>query len=262
MFKLSYFPDIWLFDVDGTLTPAGGVIDARFEEWLYTFALHHDVRVVTGGDHVRIERQLGSRLFKALTKAYCCLGSSTWGKGKQLSVSMFEPSPTLLSFSRGLATQSKFGPAEGGVLQLKPGGFSLVPAGLSAESSTLSRYEYWDTFEGERARIAEQIEQKFPAIKAQVSGRSSIDCFKRGLDKSQILSKLQGPVYFVADSMHEGGNDYTLAQGLLQRDPLNRVIPTCHWKQTWSWLVQHAPSTPFPGDYSLAIGIESEMAYY
>lgn len=263
MINISNSSPIWLFDVDGTLTPAGGAIDPTFEAWLYRFASENDVRIVSGGDHERIIRQLGARLTSALTRAYCCLGSSVWQQGVEVSRTSYVPSSEMLSSAESLARQCRYpGPINGDVLREKPGGFSVVPPGLGASPQTLKTFELWDEEAGERARIADILSARYPELCVQVSGRSSIDCFREGLDKSQIVEDLKGPVTFLADSMHPSGNDFGLAQVLRKRGGADQAIPVCSWRQTWAWLLQAAPLVSFPWSYSDASSVEACLAYY
>jgi hydroxymethylpyrimidine pyrophosphatase-like HAD family hydrolase len=255
---------IWLFDVDGTLTPPGRGINSKFEEWLRRFAEDNDVRIVSGGNFERIRGQLGEPLTQRLTRAYCCLGNSTWERGEEVSVSRHAYSLELIEATHTFARSSQFGKATGSTVVSKPGIVTIVPCGVDASPKEAFDYFLWDELAGERKYIAEQLIQMFPDICAVVSGRSSIDIVANGLDKSQVAQDLVNPVYFFGDSTLPGGNDATLAKKINQRTDGSRTIAVCDWTQTQRTLLLMSP--PILGRpeslYQSAVDYELNLAFY
>ena len=49
----------YIFDVDGTLTPSRGKIDAEFLQFMLFFAGSNDVYLVTGSDRQKTLEQVG-----------------------------------------------------------------------------------------------------------------------------------------------------------------------------------------------------------
>jgi hydroxymethylpyrimidine pyrophosphatase-like HAD family hydrolase len=51
--------DVYLFDVDGTLTNSRSLIDPDFKEFFLNFIANHNVCIVTGSDYSKTLEQLG-----------------------------------------------------------------------------------------------------------------------------------------------------------------------------------------------------------
>ena len=59
---------IYIFDIDGTLTPSRNIIDKKFKEDFINFCKHHKVWLVTGSDKDKSIEQLGEDAFIIDTK--------------------------------------------------------------------------------------------------------------------------------------------------------------------------------------------------
>lgn len=223
---------IWLFDVDGTLTPPGGVLDPLFEHALYQFAQVHDMRIVSGGDYSRVVRQLGLRLTQQLTRAYCNMGNSVWQSGVEVRQNLFTPTDEMLSFAKHLVARCRFGPPCGEALIQKTGSLCLSPPGLDSSGARLSQYHQWDQVHQERGLMGATLKSKFPDLNIIVSGRASLEMTSADHDKSQVVSDLHGPAYFFGDSMDGDGNDASLARALARRMDGSSAIPVTSWRGT------------------------------
>ena len=245
--SLSAAPRIWLFDVDGTLTPPRGVMPPALRHWFAEFASTRDVRLVTGGDRERIEYQLGPEVLGQVRAGYFCLGNSVWEGGEEVLRRVFQAPEGLQAMLEGLAAGSRFpalpaNPAE--QLVQRPFTWSLTVAGAHADEVTRHWYRLWDTAHRERAFHAEQIQRRYPGLAAVVSGDTSIDVHPLGRDKSQILPVLNGPVAFFADQTQPGGNDWTLATRLQERGcTAHAVLGPWHTQE----LLQHYLETAATG---------------
>ena len=59
---------IWIFDIDGTLTPSRGVIDNEFKDELLHFIEYNKVFLVSGSDYSKSEEQLGSEILTSVER--------------------------------------------------------------------------------------------------------------------------------------------------------------------------------------------------
>ena len=66
---------IYLFDVDGTLTPAKEKIDPHFEKEFLKWMQDKEVYIVSGGSFLRIIDQLGRRIVKKSHGVFSCMGN-------------------------------------------------------------------------------------------------------------------------------------------------------------------------------------------
>lgn len=63
----------------------------------------------------------------------------------------------------------------------------------------------------EREKFCKIIMETFPDIEATVGGQISIDIYALGMNKSQIIKHIKGPIYFFGDKTKKGENDYAIA---------------------------------------------------
>ena len=68
----------FIFDVDGTLTPARKQIDGEFLPFFSDFATRNDVYLVTGSDRDKTLEQLTPYLYNKCTRVYNCSGSDVY----------------------------------------------------------------------------------------------------------------------------------------------------------------------------------------
>ncbi len=229
-------PPVWLFDVDGTLTQPQGVITAEFSTWMQDFAQTRDVRIVSGGDRARILRQLGRPLVEALKVSYNSLGNSVWVQGVEISRLKFDPPQGLTELLREAPELREHVGGEQGQLGWKNGMLAFSLLGAKASTEQRAAYKATDAKSGMRRRLAQRIEAAFPTLTAQVAGETSVDIFPKGRDKSQVLARIPGPVFFFADATHQGGNDHTLSEMLRARGDGSRVYAVEDWTHTWAVL--------------------------
>ena len=66
---------MFLFDVDGTLTPTRELINKEFSKFFYKFCKNNEVYIVTGSDRAKTVYQLGETLYNKAKRVYQCSGS-------------------------------------------------------------------------------------------------------------------------------------------------------------------------------------------
>ena len=74
---------VYIFDVDGTLTPSRGTIDPDFKLFMLDFAKNKNVVLITGSDKAKTVEQLGEDLYNTCSRVYNCSGNDVYtGKTK------------------------------------------------------------------------------------------------------------------------------------------------------------------------------------
>ncbi len=222
----------WLFDVDGTLTPSSGQMQADFSDWFLRFAQQQPVYIVTGGSYERMRYQLGDELLDTVRACWCCLGNSRWEGHEEVSRNEFTlPEDARLFLQQALErsayplrTGLHFEPRQGLV------NFSIV--GRNANGAERQHYFEWDRRAEERIALLEAFRARFPALDAQLGGETSCDIFARGFDKSQVLTLLPGPVQFFGDQMGPWGVDRPVSLALQRRADGSRVHEVRSWEHT------------------------------
>ena len=113
--------------------------------------------------------------------------------------------------------------------------FSIV--GRNADPSQRSNYASYDAEYQERERITENLKKKYSDLDFVIGGAVSIDIFKIGDDKSQVIEKYfnkaleYNEIIFVGDRIPFPGNDYALAMALRQH-PNGYAYEVEKWEDT------------------------------
>jgi phosphomannomutase len=230
------------FDVDGTLTPSRQKISPDFAAWFQQWIDHVQDRgdivlLVTGSDRAKTVEQLGEQLVDQVDYCCNCLGNTVYNRGKLIHNYCFDPPMSLLDFLAQQVEDSNYSERYGQHIEHRGAmiNFSVVGRGAVGEQRT--RYYEWDKLAGERQHIAEQINQQFEGICAQIGGETGLDIFPEGLDKRQVMHYMQdGPIVFFGDRLDDAGNDKPLADAIRAQHNKNLCYQVDRWEHTWEIL--------------------------
>ena len=112
--------------------------------------------------------------------------------------------------------------------------FSII--GRNCPQEKREEYYQWDKNNHERMKICESIMKKFPDIEASIGGQISIDIYEKGCNKAQVLNDISDPICFFGDKMEEGGNDYPIANRLIQEKRDHSLYKVNTPNDTWNIL--------------------------
>ncbi|MDG1268443.1 MAG: HAD-IIB family hydrolase [Candidatus Marinimicrobia bacterium] len=208
---------IYIFDMDGTLTPSRREMTPDFEKFFSKWANKHTFFLVSGSNLEKIQEQVPQYILDLSEGVFTCGGNQLW-LNNQLSYNHeFKPSEELLSFLNEEIKKSKYPVRSGNHIEDRGSmlNFSIVGRDCSLDER-LDYFEY-DVKSQERADIANQIITKWDNLDAVIGGQISIDITPRGMNKSQVLNEVKKfhsdeEYIFIGDRTMEGGNDYPLAK--------------------------------------------------
>ena len=225
---------IYIFDVDGTLTPSREKINDEFFWWFDDFCGSNEVHLVTGSDYPKTAEQLGDYLCSKVRTVYNCSGNDVWQKGKRVKTTSFDAPKELYLLMEGWLQGSKFSTRTGNHIEERPGTINFSILGRNANPSQRADYVDYDNQYRERETIAHIINSEFDNITATVGGETGIDIYNTGCDKSQILLDFRpnDKIIFFGDRMDNHGNDYSLAQA--NKKGINHHVR--NWRHTWEIL--------------------------
>lgn len=224
----------YIFDVDGTLTPSRSRIDPEFAKHFEAFCDKNNVYLITGSDHEKTYEQLGE-ICNKVKRVYNCSGSEIWEGSVRVWADEWEPPSELYDTLIYAMRESKWDSFAGKHIEFRSGMINFSVVGRNANKYQRERYSAWDKVTGERQKIASRINSLYNDIVATVGGEISIDIAPKGSDKSQILKDFNpNAVMFFGDKCSEGGNDYPLANALLQNG--GTVIAVDNWQETRDFL--------------------------
>ena len=231
---------IFIFDVDGTLTPSRLPMTEEFQKFFKEWVKKNKFYLVTGSDLLKLQEQMCFYDIEA-ERIFTCCGNEMW-----------EPDPHTVNTSANLVYSHKFNipddllkyledTLDSSDYPIKAGNHiedrgSMVNFSMVGRKCSLQErkdYFKYDELTGEREKIAKYIRDTWEDLDAVIGGQISIDIYPKGKDKSQILEHIEkqhpkGEIIFIGDRIEEGGNDYPLAQ-------LMDNITDCSWFQTDSW---------------------------
>ena len=227
----------YIFDVDGTLTPSRGKIEHEFWAPFLIFCRHHNVYLVTGSDRQKTLEQLGLDICYTAKRVYNCSGSDVYEKDKNVYRDDWVLSSEVEAYLMLELRKSQFPIRNGLHIEHRPGtvNFSVLGRG---KDPTDGREEYikWDVNTNERENIARRVRKEFPDLYVALGGQTGLDIAPKGRGKEQILRDFpDGNIKFFGDKMDEGGNDYTLAKEIRERN-LGTTYHVYDYKHTWELL--------------------------
>ena len=222
----------YLFDVDGTLTPSRCKIDLAFHDEFLKFCKEHTVALVTGSDYEKTYEQLGHYILNEVAYSFNCSGNTVYQCGRLIQASDWTVAADLRSYLEHLLKESKYpGEKTGLHLEERAGTANFSIVGRNANTEQRSHYYSWDCDHSERHTLATQIRNNFLGIDAVVGGETGIDIFPVNCDKSQVLTWFDTGVVFFGDQCSKGGNDYALADAIIQQDR-GTVFQVSDWMHT------------------------------
>ena len=221
----------YLFDVDGTLTPARKPMEKEFRDefmsWIESqLKLGNNVYLVTGSDKEKTIEQVGIKIYNLVDGVYQNCGNELYKNGQLLKSSKWNLPKKLEMKIDGLLQSSKWYGKSSGNKELRVGMLNISTVGRDCSVEDRSEYCLWDKENGERRKIANELNIAFPSIEAVVGGEISIDIYPKGRDKSQVLDDMIGDTVFFGDKCDRGGNDYSISCRATER------YHVADWEQT------------------------------
>ena len=219
---------IYIFDVDGTLTPSRLPMTDEFKKFFSKWIETNKFYLVTGSDLPKLQEQMCGFDICAQSIFTCC-GNEMWIPDPHIvNISAyqkyrkeFKPPQNLLTFLGERLRFSEYPTRAGNHIEDRGTMLNFSIVGRDCNQEQREDYNKYDKKENERKNIAKWIRDGWPALDAVIGGQISIDIYPKGNDKSQILEYIdeQFPnpnveVVFIGDGIENGGNDYPLAEAM------------------------------------------------
>ena len=235
---------IYMFDVDGTLTPAKQKIVASFAKQFAEWSKDKEVYLISGGSFIRILEQVTPDLLDNMTAVYACMGNVCYKKKKdeprawvRSHEHSFEPPPGLTEALDIVARDSEYTEKSPPHWEARSGMINFSVIGQNATQTHREEYGAYDELHQEREIIVKKLRPMFPEIDFVIGGAVSLDIFEKGRDKSQVIREhfkdlpKDAILHFVGDRVESPGNDYAIAQSVKEY-PNGHVHSVKSWKDT------------------------------
>ena len=231
---------IYLFDIDGTLTPSRLRIDPEFEQFFLQWMKDKEVIFVTGSDKEKTIEQVGEKIWTNASRIYQSCGNAVYQGGQLIHKNQFDLNPELKKLLLEFVKYSDCPEQFDNHIEERIGLINFSTVGRSCPQEARDEYYDWDCRNKERETFCKIIEDKFPELEATVGGQISIDIYPKGQNKAQVLDDLIGPITFFGDKCEPGGNDYPIAFEMEKQFEENNRHCVVHrvkdYKDTWNIL--------------------------
>ena len=223
---------VYIFDVDGTLTPSRLPMTKEFRNFFSTWSKTNTFYLITGSDLPKLQEQMCFYDIKA-ERIFTCCGNEMWENDKQIYHNDFKPPQDLIDFLWDKVNNSMCPIRIGNHIENRKTMLNFSVVGRDCSQEQRKEYYEWDKTSNERKNIARGIKYGWPDLDAVIGGEISIDIYPKGNDKSQIFDfvrkrHLESEIIFIGDGIKNKGNDYSLAK-------LMDTKSNCKWYDTNGW---------------------------
>ena len=230
----------FIFDVDGTLTPARQNIRDEFLPFFYDFVLHNEVYLVTGSDRDKTIKQISPGIYNNCKRVYNCSGSDVYEGDLSVYRDEWELPIDVEQQLKLELCNSAFPIRNGNHIERRPGGVNFTIMGRGDNTvSLLERQAYvdFDNKTNERKNMAERLRNMFPNLEVQIGGQTGLDLGPIGNNKSQIMRdfKDESDIIFFGDMMEEGEIDYDIAVAVEKQG--GKAYSVTDWEDTRQKLI-------------------------
>lgn len=219
-------PALVAFDLDDTLAPSKGVIDARIADLLRTLLRTVDVAIISGGNEAQFRSQVIARLrdADAADLARLHLLPTCGTRYLRHDGADFLPvyAHDLSDGEKSAALTALREEAERlGLWESDPWGEILEDRGSQITFSALGQRapreakHAWDPTGSKRHALRAAVAARLPDLEVRSGGSTSIDITQAGIDKAFGMRQLAAhtgiplaSMLFYGDRLDEGGNDY------------------------------------------------------
>ena len=237
---------IYIFDVDGTLTPSRLPMTEEFLEFFDSWSKRNPFYLVTGSDINKTKQQVPDIILDRVQALFTCCGSEMWKpdphivniSAEQIYRREFKPPKSLLKYLEHQLRLSDYHVRAGNHIEDRGTLLNFSMVGRDCTLQQRKDYHEYDKLTGERETIATHIRENWEDLDAVIGGEISIDIYPKGNDKSQILEHIierepdANEFIFFGDGI-ENGNDYPLAELLSHKDrPYGYAYQVDGWEHT------------------------------
>ena len=211
---------IYMFDVDGTLTPSRLMMTKEFAKFFDKWSNENKYYLVTGSDLNKTKEQLPIAYIDRAKAIFTCCGNQMWRNNKLIYNNKFELTSKLKNTLEVILMSNQYPHRYGNHIEDRGSMVNFSIVGRNCTQEQREHFFKWDNEKDERKKISAFIKHKFKDLDAVIGGQISIDIYPKGMDKSQIIEHIEDieekycpdKYIFIGDRTMEGGNDYPLAK--------------------------------------------------
>ncbi|MBR7158494.1 MAG: HAD-IIB family hydrolase [Alphaproteobacteria bacterium] len=213
---------IYVFDMDGTLTPARLPMTEDFAARFRPFIATNKVYIASGSDVKKIYEQMPKDMCENVSGLYCSMGNELYIHGEEIYHHDFTPEASLLERLENYRKNTLYPyTLYPNYIEKRIGMLNFSILGRDCPHDERYRYKLWDDEHQERRKIADELIPLYPQYDISLGGNISMDIVPKGFGKDQIGDHLRAQypdnkIVFIGDRTEKGGNDYELARRLTE----------------------------------------------
>ena len=220
---------IFVFDIDGTLTPSRLQMTKEFSKFFEKWSNENKYYLVTGSDLDKTKEQLPIAYIDRAEAIFTCCGNQMWRDDELIYDNKFELTSKLKNSLEVVLMSSQYPHRYGNHIEDRGSMVNFSIVGRNCTQEQREHFFKWDEEKGERKKISIFLKHKFKDLDAVLGGQISIDIYPKGMDKSQIIKHIDfNECIFIGDRTEKGGNDYQLAK-------LMEETQNCDFYRTEGW---------------------------
>ena len=229
---------IFMFDIDGTLTPSRLRMTEKFAKFFDKWSNENKYYLVTGSDLDKTKEQLPIAYIDKAEAIFTCCGNQMWRDNELIYDNKFELTSKLKNSLEVILMSNQYPHRYGNHIEDRGSMVNFSIVGRNCNQEQREHFFKWDEEKGERKKISTFLKHKFKDLDAVLGGQISIDIYPKGMDKSQIFNVIEqerlvqpDEYIFIGDRTERGGNDYPLAV-LMDNTENCDFYQTDGWKET------------------------------
>ena len=210
---------LFLFDVDGTLTPARNCIRKEMIEFLNNLK---DIKlgIISGSDFEKIKMQIGSDNIKLFDYIFCENGTVYYEKEKLIKINSLRSFISQENINKFISKcliyigNLDIPIKTGTFIEVRNGMINISPIGRNCSQKERDDFEEYDKKYLIRKNMIEYLKEQFNELDLEYSigGQISFDVFPKNFNKTFCLDYLKhiDTIHFFGDKTDLGGNDYEI----------------------------------------------------
>ena len=213
---------VFLFDMDGTLSPSRGIIPADLKETLKKLCTKYSLGVVSGSDLTKIEEQLGKDVFSYFTYVFSENGLVYYKNEKLVETHNIKDYigqakyNKFVNFIMKEIAEIDIPVKTGTFIELRTGTLNVSPIGRNCTQQEREEFVKIDTEKKVRENLIKRINAEFSDLNlvCAIGGQVSFDIYPVGWDKTfclRYVKDVHKRIEFFGDRTFKGGNDYEIA---------------------------------------------------
>jgi len=236
--------NVFLFDVDGTLTAPRQPICPEFGEFFENFCRNNIVFLISGSDLAKIKEQVPDQIRQTCYGVFGSSGAEYYEKSFRIYSKEHRFPEMLIKLCEEFVADSEYPFRAGNHLEFRPGMLNISAIGRNATDAERATYYAWDKNSEERHAFADKLNALDLGYEVSCGGEISLDIVPAGWNKSvakrEVLERLPaGRLIFFGDRINEGGNDMPLAKALDDGTGLHTSFKVGSFQDTWKILLHY-----------------------